>query len=189
MAIPGHTEGDLGGFDKLNHKIFSAILATAVVAPSALAQAPDVTPTNLAFRLGAVVPIDYTFRKVQNQFIGVGVDWTLQEQLQPNMYTFFAFDWIGRSFAGAHGNVFPITINERFYLSSKREQAFYGVAGAGAFIEDVGTHATDTAFGLRGGIGYNFGPNIFGEVIGLIATPISGGLKVSGASFYLGYRF
>jgi hypothetical protein len=152
------------------------------------AQAPNVTVSNIGVRLGVAIPIDGTLRKVSNEFIGAGLEYTFDKQYFANSYTYLAADWLGRTGNGGHGNLFPVTINQRIYTTAARQKVFYYTIGLGAFFVDT-AGASDTTLGARGGIGYNFGPYLFGEVTGFVSTAATAGLRPSGVGFYLGYRF
>jgi hypothetical protein len=162
------------------------------MAPAAMAQygskPPDVQASDLAFRAGFVLPIDGTLHNVSSSFIGAGVEYTFEKQYLPNAMTYIAAEWIGKSSAGGHGNIFPVTLNERFYFSAQRQNAFYVLGGIGAFFCDTG-NSSQTTLGIRGGVGYNLGQSIFTELDGFVTTPAPGGLKPSGVGIYLGYRF
>lgn len=174
----------------MRNQIFAATLLI-VAAPAAFAQSSgktEVTVNNLAVRGGVVLPIDSSLRNVANQFIGAGVDYTFDKQYVQNWTTYLSADWIGKAGNGGHGNIFPVCINGRFDLGGSHSSGLYGIVGIGAFFVDVAS-ASDTTLGVRGGVGYNLGPNIFTELTGFLTTASSGGVRPSGVGLYIGYRF
>jgi len=161
------------------------------LAPSAMAQygskPTDVTVDQIAIKIGVMAPIDPTLRGVANQFIAAGLEYTFDQQFLPNSYTFLSAEWYGKSGSGGHGNLFPLTLNERFYFSAQRKQSMYVVGGVGAIFVDTGS-SSDTSLALRGGVGLNLGPYIYTELDGFVGTPASG-VHPSGLALFLGYRF
>jgi hypothetical protein len=155
------------------------------------AQTTDITPYNFGFRGGFVFPIDEGLRAVDRTFFGIGVDYTLpQFTIFPGAETFLSFDWFVRSRAGGQ-NVFPILLNQRFYLSPAdaiANRRTYAFAGLGAVIFDGSP--SSTRIGGRVGLGVELGPNLYGEASLFLSdvTRVTG-VRATGLGVYLGYRF
>jgi hypothetical protein len=144
-------------------------------------------PTNIAFRLGYVYPIDSGMRDVASSYIGVGADFFTGIRLLKNAETTISIDWFGKSGSGAKGNAFPIMINQRIYNGDAtvggRSYFFFG---AGVVFADI-TNA-DTVLGARVGYGRELGENLFAEGI-FTYSEAAKGSRVTSLGFYLGYRF
>lgn len=145
-------------------------------------------PTNIAFRIGYVYPVDNVMRNISNSYIGVGVD------LFPSGFTLIhgaetsiSFDWFGKSGSGAKGNAFPVLINQRWYSDDNGSGRSYFFVGAGvAFIDLVNS---DTVLAGRIGYGKEFGQNTFGELTFNYSDGATGGGRATALSFHFGYRF
>ncbi len=162
------------------------IMATLGMAAIGYSQQFD-QPTNLAFRLGYVYPIDSVTRDQVRNFIGVGVDYFPNLTLLKNAETSISFDWLGKSGSGAKGNIFPILINQRFYNNSETgERKSWFFFGAGVAIVDV--VSTKTVWAARVGYGFMLGENLFGE-IPFLYSDSAGSARATSMGFYLGYRF
>lgn len=149
------------------------------------------TAYNLRARLGIYLPFDDGLRQVSNTFFGLGIDYTLERSLIPGSQTFLSFDWLTKSSRADRGNVFPIMLNQRFYLGEADDVATsrtYAFVGLGVGVIDV--NPSSTRFGVRGGLGIEFNQNIFGEATLLISDRArNGGPAATGIGVYLGYRF
>lgn len=146
-------------------------------------------PSNAALRVGAAYPLDGTTRNVVNNFIGVGFDYFLDKSLFGEGETTISIDWLGKSGSGAKGNAFPIMINQRFYNGPELEAGggrTYWFAGAGVALMDI--TSSDTVWAIRGGVGKEFGPNIFGELT-FIYSDDAAGARATSIGAYVGYRF
>ncbi|MBL8064347.1 MAG: hypothetical protein JNM34_00665 [Chthonomonadaceae bacterium] len=166
------------------------LLALAVVGGAVLATAQPVsTPVNLALRIGAAYPIDNNTRDLVKNFIGAGFDYFFDRSLVAGGETSVSVDWLGKSGSGAHGNIFPMMINQRWYNPNSSEEAGtrgYFFLGAGAAIIDVNN--SKTVLAARAGFGREFGEHIFGE-INIILSDDADGARANSAGVYLGYRF
>ena len=170
------------------------ILATAAVALSvptiASAQPNDITPYNFGFRAGVVFPLDEGLRTLNRTTLGFGIDYTLQQRLIPGAETFLSFDWFTRSRGGGI-NVFPILLNQRFYLSPVNEIAdrrTYAFVGLGAVFFDGG--GSSARLGGRLGLGVELGQNLFAETaLYLSDVTRNTGVRATSLGVYLGYRF
>lgn len=144
-------------------------------------------PTNVAFRLGFVYPVDSTMRNVSNSFLGLGVDiYAPSFHLLENGETFLSFDLFTKSVRFDRGTAVPIMINQKFYTGTDLKERSYWFAGVGvAFIDFT---SSDTALAARIGMGKEFGPNTFGEV-SFTYTGEANGARATSAGAYIGYRF
>lgn len=162
------------------------VLASLGIAAFSSAQSFE-QPSNIAFRLGYVYPIDSVTRDTVKGFIGVGADFFPNFQILKNAETTISLDWLGKSGSGAKGNMFPIMINQRFYsndVSGERKSWFS--FGAGVAIIDI--TSTKTVLAIRGSYGMMLGENLFAE-IPLLYSDSAGGARATSVGFYIGYRF
>lgn len=144
------------------------------------------SPTNVSLRLGYVLPIDNTMKAVSNSYLGVGVDFFIGFKLLEGAETTLSVDWMGKTASGAHGNAFPICINQRWYQGEALVERSYFFAGLGLAIVDI----TNSKTVLAGRLGYGkeFGDHLFGEV-SFTYSDSANGARATAAGFYLGYRF
>jgi hypothetical protein len=166
------------------------LLVLAGLAVSAFASAQIGSPVNLSFRVGAVYPLhEFTREATSDLLIGVGVDYFFDRPLLPgNGETFLSFDWMGRGLNGDKGNMFPICLNHRWYMSGDYEMSNrrYYFAGIGAAIIDVVN--TNTVLAARVGAGAELGDHIYGELT-FVVSDASSGARATSIGAYLGYRF
>ncbi|MCW5937301.1 MAG: hypothetical protein KIT11_08350 [Fimbriimonadaceae bacterium] len=166
------------------HLILAA-LGLAALAPAQTVQ----TPTNLAFRIGYVYPIDAKTRDSVRNFFGIGAEYFFNHSLVRNGELTLSADWLGKTGSGDKGNIFPIFLNQRFYGGSRTGDEYnrsYFYVGAGIAIVDV--TRTDTVLAARVGWGMEFGEHLFGETT-LIHSDDASGARATSLGFYLGYRF
>ena len=169
----------------------AACAALFVVAGMALAQTDkplDITPTNLQIRGGIFIPLDTNLRSVSDNFAALGVDVMFPQEFIPGSKTFLSVDWLAKSLSGAHGNIFPICINQKFYGKPYGDKMVYGFVGLGATIFDV-AGSSNTVLGARGGVGVDLGPNVFLEGTLFWSDRSTGDIWNIGTGFYLGYRW
>lgn len=144
------------------------------------------TPTNIAFRLGYVYPIDTAMRDVASSYIGVGVDFVTDIRLLEGAQTGISFDWFGKSGSGAHGNAFPILLTQKWYTGDSVENRQYFFVGAGVAIVNI--TSTKTVLAARAGVGKELGDALFGE-ISFTYSDSANGARATALGFYVGYRF
>jgi len=144
------------------------------------------TPTNIAFRLGYVYPIDSAMRNIAPSYIGVGVDFVTDIKLLEGAQTGLSFDWFGKSGSGAKGNAFPILLTQKWYVGDTVENRQYFFVGAGVAIVDL--TSTKTVLAARAGVGKELGDALFGEV-SFTYTDGANGARATALGFYVGYRF
>ena len=87
-------------------------------------------PTNIAFRLGYVYPVDATMRNISPSYLGIGIDiYPEGFNLMSEGESYISIDWFGKSGSGAKGNAFPVMINNKVYSDSGygRSYFFYGL--------------------------------------------------------------
>jgi len=174
-------------------------LATVALGMSAIASAQlgraNYPPQYFTLRAGFLVPIDSNLRAVSNTFFGVGADYTFSNAYLSGGETFISLDWIGKTRGGGRFNVFPICINERYFLSgngNRPQDVFnnrsYVFLGLGAFLFDM--DPTTWRFGGRGGIGIELGHSLKAEATILLSAPTSGvAIHMNAVGIYLGYNF
>ena len=148
-------------------------------------------PSGVTFRGGIILPVDSNLRDVSTTFIGIGMEYSLTHTYLNSGETFVSVDWFGKSGSGAHGNVFPVCINQRFYTGTKTNRygsgRTYFFVGAGVTFIDV-TEATNQ-IGARGGIGMELGPSIVVEAAGYLSGKARDGVSADAVGLYVGYRF
>lgn len=165
------------------------LLVLAGLAASAFAGAQIGTPVNLSFRVGAVFPLhEFTRDATANTLIGVGADYYFDRSLFDFGETYISFDWMGRGMNGDKGNMFPICLNQRWYVSGEFEMANrrYYFLGLGVAIVDV--VSTKTVMAARAGLGAELGEHVFGELTFVLSDSASGA-RATSVGAYLGYRF
>jgi hypothetical protein len=146
------------------------------------------TPVNLSFRVGFVYSLDDFTRDIMDNMIGVGAEYYLDRSLFEGGETTLSFDWMGRGLNGDKGNMFPIMLNQRWYVGGDFESANrrYYYIGAGIAVIDV--VSTNTVAAARVGIGQEMGQHIFGELT-LVYSDSSSGARATSVGAYVGYRF
>jgi hypothetical protein len=165
------------------------LLVLAALSTSAFASAQIGTPVNLEFRVGIVYPLhEFTRDLTGSSLIGFGADYFLERSLFEGGETFLSLDWMGRGLNGDKGNMFPICLNQRFYMGGDFESGnrTYYFLGAGVAIIDVVN--TNTVAAARVGYGREMGPHTFGELTFVISDH-SSGARATSLGAYLGYRF
>lgn len=164
------------------------LLVLAAICSSAFASAQIGSPVNVSFRVGFVYSLDEFTRDITGNMIGVGADYHLTRSLFEGGETFLSFDWMGRSLSGAKGNMFPMCLNQRFFVSGDYEAGDrrYYFVGVGAAVIDV--VSTNTALAARVGLGQEFGHHTFGEVT-FVWSDAASGARATSVAAYLGYRF
>lgn len=144
-------------------------------------------PTNVAFRIGYVYPVDSVMRNISGSYIGVGVDIFPQGfRLLEGAETLISIDWFGKSGSGAKGNAFPILLNQRYYTTDDFASRTYYQFGLGIVLADLVN--SDTALAARIGYGREFGERTFGE-INFHYSDAAGGARSTALALHFGYRF
>lgn len=165
------------------------LLFFVALAASAFASAQGISePTNIAFRFGFGYPLDNLTRDITGDMIGFGADVFFEKSLLKNGETTLSVDWLGRGFNGDKGNIFPITLTQRWYTGGSLDDAnrTYYLIGAGVAIVDI--VSTNTVAAGRFGLGVELSNQLFGE-IDLFYTDASSGARGTAVGIYLGYRF
>jgi hypothetical protein len=164
------------------------VAALAISAAFASAQGGIGTPVNLSFRAGFVYSLDEFTRDIMDNMIGIGAEYYLDRSFFEGGETTLSLDWLGRGINGDKGNMFPIMLNQRWYVSGDYEMANrrYYYVGAGVAIIDV--VSTNTVAAVRAGIGQEFGQHVFGELT-LVYSDSSSGARATSIGAYVGYRF
>lgn len=172
-------------------------LAGVALGTSALASAQgnNFNNTYVTVRAGFLVPIDTNLKDVSNSFFGVGADLTFSNAYIRGGETFLSLDFLGKTKGGGRFNVFPICLNERFYLNNggsgpaaQLNNRTYAFIGAGAFLFDM--DPTTWRFGGRGGLGVELGHNLKAEAAVYLSAGTSGtNIHANMVGLYLGYNF
>jgi hypothetical protein len=164
-----------------------ATLCLAGAAHAQLTTKTDVTPYNIAVRLGVDLPFDTALSNFGNPLYDVAIEYTAGASLLPGGDTYFSLDYFGKDFK-FDGGVFPICINQRFYVHNQnRGRRVYAFVGVGAAVVEVGHSDTDIA--ARGGLGTDLGDNIFFEIAATISDKGENGATADSVGFSVGYRF
>jgi len=145
------------------------------------------TVTNIAIRVGGVLPIDNRLSDTVDGLFGLGLEYTMGKSLFKTGETYLALDWMFDSISGSKVNIYPLTINQRFYYGSDSTRRSYGFVGLGAFIIDGAR--SDTTLGVRGGFGTELGQNLFAEAAATFADSSKAKVRANTIGLYLGYRF
>lgn len=165
-------------------------LAAAVVGMATLSAAQDNNLNNISLRAGIAWPATADF---SGTFIGAGLDYDFGKSwFGGSGTTFFSFDWLSKSTQGTRGNLFPIMINQKFWLQAGDVEnsgpPIYGFIGGGLAIIDVSPASTVLAGRL--GLGAQFNPNFFAEA-DFVITGRTRNTNVTGnhIGLYVGYKF
>jgi hypothetical protein len=140
-------------------------------------------PSGIGIRLGYVLPIDNAMRDLAKSYLGVGIDFDQSFKVLDNAETTISADWIAKSGSGAHGNIFPIMLNQRFWDNTHTSYFFIG---AGVAIMDI--TSTSTVLAGRLGYGMTLGPKVYAEGT-LLYTDGADGVHGTSGAVYLGYKF
>jgi len=167
------------------------VLAALGVAALSGAQTTAIgEPTDIAFRVGGAYSFDSATRDATgSSLIGIGADYFIKESYFKNGESFLSFDWLGKSTSGSHGNMFPVMLNQRFYLKDTGEvgtgRTYYFVGLGVAFVDVFSSKVVPA---IRGGIGKELGPHIFGEAT-IVLSDAADGARANTIGAYIGYRF
>jgi len=170
----------------------AAIGFTGVASAQSTSTKIDATPSYLTFRGGIVFPLDSSLRESSDFFGAIGIDYEFPTQLIRGSETFLSVDWYFKGSTGANGNVFPITLTQRFYTGHGNSYysggRSYFFVGGGVAIIDV-AHKSEGKWCIRGGIGTELGPNIIAEGSLLLSDQTSNGVRANAVGVFIGYRF
>jgi len=152
----------------------------------------DATPSNLTLRGGLVLPLDSNLRENSDFYGGLGLDYEFPNQLIRGSSTFASVDWYFKGSTGSNGNVFPLTLTQRFYSNKgnsyyKDGRSYFFVGGGIAIIDVAGK--SSSKYCLRGGIGTELGPNIIAEASLTFSDKSKTDVRANAVGFYIGYRF
>jgi len=164
-----------------------ATLGLAGAAHAQLTTTTDITPYNIAVRLGVALPFDTSLSNYGNPLIDFGVEYQAGRSLIPGGDTYFSLDYFTKDLTFT-GGVFPICINQRFYVHNQnRGRRVYAFVGVGAAVIDVGR--SDTIAAARAGLGTDLGDAIFFELSGTVSDKANNGTRADAVGFSIGYRF
>lgn len=155
-------------------------------------QVPSPPPSYFTVRAGIYFPIQTQISNITPIMVGGGVDFTFSNAYIKNGETFFSADALFRTKGSTRFNLFPICINERFYLTPRQTNSYgtagdaYVFLGLGATLFDFGS--STFRFGGRGGVGVQLGPSWVAEAALYLSTADSG-INADAIGVFLGYRF
>jgi hypothetical protein len=177
-----------------NSFLATAVLGATVLSASSFAQvtstAVDAYPYNMSIKGGVFFPLDDNLRSVDNLFGMLGAEYVFPTQLIRGSETFAEFDWIFHTTASSSVNVFPLTLNQRFW-----SQPGKGLFGTGRTYFFVGAGVTwiepkgQAKLTFHGGLGAELGARTFIETSLYIGEQDSNLLRNSGIGVNVGYRF
>jgi len=176
-----------------NSFLAAAALGATVLSASAFSQVVhtpvDATPYNVSIKGMIFWPIDDNLRNVDKLFGGGGIEYLFPVQLIRGSETYMEFDALLHTTASSNVSVFPLTINQRFYGGpsslDRSGRTFLFIGGGFSWIDPKG-QAKLTA---HGGVGMDIGPRIYTEAALFISDGDNNGLRNTGFSLALGYRF
>jgi hypothetical protein len=126
-----------------------------------------------------------------SSLFGFGFEYFFDRALIDTGETSFSLDWISRGLNGDKGNMFPMMINQRFYLddinSTPMGERSYAYAGVGVAVMDVFT-GTDTELAARVGYGRELGLHTYIEAT-TFWSDAGSGARATSTGLYIGYRF
>ena len=152
----------------------------------------DATPSYLTLRGGVTFPLDDNLRESSDLFGALGLDYEFRSQLIRGSTTYASVDWWFKGSNGGNGNVFPLTITQRFYNnhgnSYYKEGRSYFFVGGGVAVIDVASKSS-AKFCVRGGFGTELGPNIIAEASLTLSDKSKTNVRANAVGVYIGYRF
>ena len=168
-----------------------AILAATImsVAAASVAQSSSgIDTSGLRLRFGAAYPLDNSSRNIIKRPFAIGVDFDLNQPVfGRGGKGFITLEYQAKALKGGKPYQVIATINQRMNLDDNIEgkRAYYYL-GAGAVLMDL--TKSKVAFAARGGLGKEFGQNLFGEV-GLLVSTDANRANANQVAVYLGWRF
>lgn len=168
----------------------TTLAALAALSCGAFAQSDttvNYTPVDLSLRAGVNIPVDSGMSDLGNTLFAFGLDYRFGRSLLANGESYLSVDYFTKNFRFEKGSVWPIAINQRFFVGDKATGTrTYMFAGLGIAVIDV--NSTGTTALIRGGIGAELGDSIFFETAGYLSDKVDG-VRANSFAFYLGYRF
>ena len=173
-------------------KMVKAAAAIAALGACAVASAQieklDTTPSGLSVRAGIAISMDDSLSNtLGSSLIGLGVEYRFSSGLLKSGETYLSIDYMTKNFGGARGSIFPITVNQRWFMTKAgTTRRTYGFLGLGVAIVDIIDSNTSLCF--RGGFGVELGGSTFAE-IALTLAEAKNNIKANTLGLYFGYRF
>lgn len=172
-------------------RTLNAVAAIAAFSIAGVASAQggvtqDLTPVNVTVRLGVALPLDSALTDVGSTLIDLGAEYTIPTPLIKGGETYLSVDYWAKGIRGDKGSVVPLFLNQRWYRPGNQIRRGYLFLGAG--VDFIDTTSSNTAVGLRGGIGQELGEHIIAEVSGWLSDR-AGNARANAVTFSLGYRF
>ncbi|HTQ10880.1 MAG TPA: hypothetical protein VMI31_12465, partial [Fimbriimonadaceae bacterium] len=128
---------------------------------------------------------------VDHLFAGAGAEYLFPTQIIPGSETYLELDAFLHTTASSNITVFPLTLNQRFYggpgssLFGREGRSFFFLGGGVTWIDPRGS----AKLTFHGGFGSDIGPRMFTEAALFLSDGESSGLRNTGVSLSIGYRF
>jgi hypothetical protein len=173
----------------------AATLGATVLSASAFSQVVhtpvDATPYNISIKGMFYWPTDSNLRNIDTLFGGGGLEYLFPVQLIKGSETYMELDFLTHTTSSSNVNVFPLTINQRFY--GKQGSAFLTHSGRSFFFLGGGFSWIDphgqAKLTFHAGVGSELGERIFMELGSYFSDANNAGVRNTGVSLALGYRF
>lgn len=165
-------------------------LAIATVGMATMAAAQSDAMNNMTVRAGIAFPTTGDLNG--GTFIGAGLDFDFGKSwFGGSGTTYFSIDWLSKSTSGTRGNLFPMHINQKFWLQQATEEGgmpFYGFIGVGATVIDFPPASTVLSgrFGIGTQVNEHF--NVEGAIV-FTGRTRSSNILGNHIGIYLGYKF
>ncbi len=170
-------------------------LSATVLSASALAQVShhpiDAHPYNLSIKGSLYLPIDDPLRDLDNWFAGGSLEYLFPTQLIRGSETFLEIGAYVHTTASSNITIIPLTINQRFWGAPG--SSIFGGMGRSYFYAGLGV----TWFAPRGsaeltarlGVGTELGQRTFLDASFFFSEEDPRGIRNTGVTFSVGYRF
>lgn len=165
-------------------------LAAATVGMATLAAAQSDAMNNMSIRAGIAFPTTGDLNG--GTFFGAGLDFDFGKSwIGGKGTTYLSVDWLSKSTSGTRGNMFPIHLNQKFWLQEGTDEGaipFYGFIGVGATVIDVAPASTVLSGRLGLGAQVNTNFSVEGVIVFTGRTRTSNILG-NHVGLYVGYKF
>lgn len=169
-------------------RAFIAAIFVSGAAASFAQNAGGIDTSGLRLRLGAAYPFEKRSRDIIKRPFALGVDFDLQQPIIGRTGVgFVTLEYQAKALKGGKPYQIIGMINQRMFTGDALEgQRTYWFVGAGGVLLDLAK--SKMAFGVRGGVGKEFGRNLVGEVTLLVSTDANK-LNANQVAGYIGWRF
>jgi hypothetical protein len=162
------------------------ILGLATV--SSFAQSPSsINFSGLTVRLGGIYPWEKKTRSVTGNMLAVGLSIPMPRPLLSKGESYVSIDWYGKSAGGAKGNMFPVMINQRFFMDPNEDEGRRSYFDLGLGIVHMDITSAKTVPGLRAVMGKELSDKLIGE-IALVLSGDANKAKANSIGFFLGWK-